>query len=227
LWALSFYHGTLTKDSFLGYIGHNSCLQESNDANLGDDKNHIDDNNNVKDNGRRRSIGVLQLLKFDHRYLVPILGKKSGRDVDKSKLCSEEGFPWLRISASSSGDIDENTNANANINANTNANANKHGGDNLSSQVCDFELLPGCALYLQVECRSSTVLVDAGDHVVAMCEVTRIGVWEQTDGTELDGGKVRWLDQAAIDGNAISLSLCGIDESNALYSGRLREEGIL
>ena len=152
-------------------------------------------------------------MKFDHRYLVPILGKKSGRDVDKSKLCSEEGFPWLRISTSSSGDADTNTNTN--------------GSDHTSSQDCDFELLPGCALYLQVECRSSTALVDAGDHVVAICEVTRIGVWEQIDDAELDGGKVRWLDQAAIDGNTMSLSLGGIDESNALYSGRLREEGIL
>jgi hypothetical protein len=208
LWALSFYHGTLTKDFFLGH----SCIQENNDANLDDDKN------NVNDNGTHRSIGILQLLKVDHRYLVPILGKKSGRDIDKSILCSEEGFPWLRISASSNGDADVDTSANANANAN--------GSDHISTQDCDFELLPGCVLYLQVECRSSTALIDAGDHVVAICEVTRIGVWEQKDDEELDGGKVRWLDQA-IDGNMISLSLGGIDESNALYSGRLREEGIL
>lgn len=159
LWALSFYHGTLTKDAFLG------CTE-------GDE------------NARGSSEGILQLLKFDHRHLVPILGKQSGRDIDKSTLCSKEGFPWSRV------DTD-----------------------------CDFELLPGCALYIQVKCRSSEGLIDAGDHVVAICEVTRVGVWEQADGKELNDGKVRWLDD--------TIPLGAIDESNALYSGRLRKEGIL
>ena len=163
LWALSFYHGTLTKDSFLG-------------CNEGDE------------NATGSSLGILQLLKFDHRHLVPILGKQSGRDVDKSFLCSKEGFPWSRV-------------------------------DTSSTQDCDFELLPGCALYIQVKCRSSDGLINAGDHVVAICEVTRVGVWEQTDGEELNDGKVRWLDD--------TIPLGAIDESNALYSGRLRKEGIL
>lgn len=193
LWALSFYHGTLTKDSFLG------CIEEdiSDDAGMGDDENNVDQHRKCC------SIGVLQLLKFDHRHLVSILGKKSGRDVDKSTLCSEEGFPWSRISHA---DTDES--------------------DDQKNEDCDFELLPGCALYVQVECRSSARLINAGDHVVAICEVKRIGVWEQIDEEELNGGKVSWLENT-IEGNTIPLALGEIDESNALYSGRLREEGIL
>ena len=167
LWALSFYYGTLTKDSFLGCEKH--------------DKNN-------DDNQSKTSKGILQLLKFHHRHLVPILGKKSGRDVDKATLCSKEGFPWSK-------DPD-----------------------------CNFEVLPGCALYIEVECQNSENLMDAGDHVVAICQVTRVGVWEQTDGNELKDGKIRWLD-GGIDANPIPLG--AIDESNALYSGQLRKEGIL
>ena len=211
LWALSFYHGTLTKDSFLG------CRSDSNE--------NINDNDNDNDNdtiGEVRKIisdgcgncstGVLQLLTFDHRYLVPILGKKSGRDVDKSIACREEGFPWWRIPLSSSGDGD--------------GDADADGGDCSSSMDIDFELLPGCDLYIQVKCRSSTSSIDAGDHVVAICEVTRTGVWQQQEDEDRHGGSVRWLDEVD-DSTAVSLPLRGFDETNALYSGQLREEGIL
>lgn len=135
----------------------------------------------------------MQLLKKDHRYLVPILGKNSGRDIDKSTRCGEEGFPW-------SASLEE--------------------GD------CDFELLPGCALYVEVKCNSPDRLMDAGDHLVAICEVTRIGVWEQDDQQGLqEAGRVKWLNND--DDNTIPLALGAIDESNALYSGQLRKEGIL
>jgi len=211
LWALSFYHGTLTKDSFLG----RSCIQEGKDFTMGD----LQNNSRIKKR-MGLSVGVLQLLKFDHRYLVPILGKQSGRDIDKSILCCEKGFSWLRISNSCRGDV------NGNADTDTDTDTDTDNSDRERDQNRDFELLPGCALYLQVECGYSTSLIDAGDHVVAICEVTRIGVWEQKGAEELDGGKVRWLDQT-IDGNAISHFLGGIDESDALYSGRLREEGIL
>ncbi len=168
LWALSFYYGTLTKDSFLG------CDQ--------------DDDDNDDENPGKTAVGILQLLKFDHRHLVPILGKQSGRDVDKSSLCSQEGFPWS------------------------------------SNQDCNFKVLPGCALYIEVECQNSQNLMDAGDHVVAICQVTRVGVWEQTDEKECKDGKIRWLD-GGIDANTIPFG--AIDESKALYSGHLRKEGIL
>ena len=217
LWTLSFYHGTLTKDSFLG----RSCIQEGKDFTIGDLQNSF----SIKKR-RGLSVGVLQLLKFDHRYLVPILGKQSGRDIDKSILCCEKGFSWLRISNSNRGDSNEDASASADREIDTDTDTDTDSSDRERAQDRDFELLPGCALYLQVECQSSTSLIDVGDHVVAIFEVTRIGVWEQKGGEELDGGKVRWLDQT-IDGNSISHSLGGIDESDALYSGRLREEGIL
>ena len=164
-WALSFYYGTLTKDSFL------SCLEETSTG----EENET-------------AVGVLQLLKKDHQYLVPILGKNSGRDIDKSSRCGEEGFPW-------------------------------------SLADKDFQVLPGCALYVEVQCKSSDRLVDAGDHVVAICEVTRIGVWEQENEEKgIPEGRVKWLEH---DDDTIPLALGAIDESNALYSGWLRKEGIL
>ncbi|VEU36843.1 unnamed protein product [Pseudo-nitzschia multistriata] len=186
LWALSFYHGTLTKDSFLG----------------NDDEDNDDD---------VPSTGILQLLTYDHRHLVPILGKKSGRDIDKSVACGEEGFPWWKIPnptpPTTLSSVDET-----------------EGFDTGDGRIKGFEVLPGCALYLQVECRrSSKSLIDAGDHVVAICKVTRTGVWQP----EL--GKIQWLDEfngGDID-TAMSLPLAAIDESRALYSGRLRQEGIL
>ena len=192
LWALSFYHGTLTKDSFLGHSG-----KEENDATPPD--------NEFNNNKTARSVGILQLLKFDHRKLVPILGKQSGRETDKSTLCSEEGFPWFRASVGSNNDEDHS--------------------DLLCAQDCDFELLPGCALYVQVEWDPSTTLVDAGDHVVAICEVTRIGVWNKNDDETLEEGEIKW--NQASDDNTSFFPLNGIDESHALYSGQLRTEGIL
>ena len=45
---------------------------------------------------RRR--GVLQLLTNKHVPLVRCLGGTSGRDVDKSQVCADFGFPWMENS---------------------------------------------------------------------------------------------------------------------------------
>ena len=60
---------------------------------------------------------------------------------------------------------------------------------------------------------------------VSAFEVTRIGVWEQeSEEKGILEGRVKWLEH---DDDTIPLALGAIDESNALYSGWLRKEGIL
>ncbi len=73
-----------------------------------------------------------------------------------------------------------------------------------------FEVLPHCASYIQVELKR---VVDGGDHDVCIVQVIKTGVWD-------DGKKsVFWLE-----GNDQQPAL---DASTALYSGQLRDEGII
>jgi len=230
LWALSFYHGTLTKDSFLANKNDSVCNNNNNN-----EQKKQNDNSGGDNSDDDSSTGILQLLTFDHRHLVPILGKKSGRDIDKSVACSEEGFPWWKTSntntaATATTSIEEPAAVDANENEKEEDDCCRKRSANHGNNS-DFEVLPGCALYLQVECcRSSKSLIDAGDHVVAICKVTRTGVWQpehdNDGGDDRIGGKIQWLDEVH-DDSAISLPLGAMDESNALYSGRLRQEGII
>ena len=228
LWALSFYHGTLTKDSFLANKNDGVC------GGVGEQNDNSGDNNSDDD----PSAGILQLLTFEHRHLVPILGKKSGRDIDKSVACSEEGFPWWKTSNTNTNTAATTTTTSTEEIAAADTNENENREDDCCRKRSvnhfnnyDFEVLPGCALYLQVECcRSSKSLIDAGDHVVAICKVTRTGVWQPKhdngDDDDRIGGKIQWLDEVHED-STISLPLGAMDESNALYSGRLRQERII
>ncbi len=73
-----------------------------------------------------------------------------------------------------------------------------------------FEVLPGCASYIQVELKRVT---DGGDHDVCIVQVLKTGVWDDVKKTVL------WLE-----GNDQQPAL---DASTALYSGQLRNEGII
>ena len=59
-------------------------------------------------------------------------------------------------------------------------------------------------------------VVDGGDHDVAICEVIGTGVWD-----DAAGGGVRWL--LGGDGDRPS----ALDHTSALYSGLLRDGGII
>lgn len=78
-------------------------------------------------------------------------------------------------------------------------------------KMVGHELLPNCALYLHVQIQST---VDAGDHVVAICQVVNTGRWN----TESDS--LEWL---AADDSPVP----PLDAPNVLYSGWLRDQGIL
>ncbi|KAL9182241.1 hypothetical protein ACHAXT_012893 [Thalassiosira profunda] len=73
-----------------------------------------------------------------------------------------------------------------------------------------FDVLPNCASYLEVKLKR---VVDGGDHDVAICEVTGTGVWAEKS--------VHWLSEDDA-GEQSSL-----DQSSALYTGQLRDEGII
>ena len=77
-----------------------------------------------------------------------------------------------------------------------------------------YDVLPNCATYMQVKLKRVT---DGGDHDVAICEVVGVGVWDNVKQT------VVWQ---CDDGNSDNQSTA-LDPSSALYSGQLREEGII
>jgi len=80
-----------------------------------------------------------------------------------------------------------------------------------SDKELQFDVLPNCASYIQVKLRRVT---DGGDHDVAICEVTGTGVWDAKQ-------TVLWLSEGD------SGSQSALDPSSALYSGQLRQEGII
>lgn len=72
-------------------------------------------------------------------------------------------------------------------------------------------MLPNCASYLQLKLKRVT---DGGDHDVAICEVIGTGVWD--DKSNL----VRWMTES-------ETSCQALDPSTVLYTGKLREDGII
>ncbi len=79
--------------------------------------------------------------------------------------------------------------------------------------VGSMHILPNCATYLEVEvANQSTCTVEAGDHVVVICQVTRTGQWKN--------GQLEWL--SLEDGPQEPL-----DSTHTMYTGWLRQQGIL
>ena len=72
----------------------------------------------------------------------------------------------------------------------------------------EMDLLPACASYIQLKLLSTS---DAGDHEIALCQVTGTGVW--------DGANVVQCDDAT--------ATTPLDPTTALYTAQLRDEGIL
>eukprot|EP00571_Detonula_confervacea_P008534 CAMPEP_0172315998 /NCGR_PEP_ID=MMETSP1058-20130122/26924_1 /TAXON_ID=83371 /ORGANISM="Detonula confervacea, Strain CCMP 353" /LENGTH=250 /DNA_ID=CAMNT_0013030215 /DNA_START=263 /DNA_END=1015 /DNA_ORIENTATION=- len=83
-----------------------------------------------------------------------------------------------------------------------------------SDQQLQFDVLPNCASYIQVKLRRVT---DGGDHDVAICEVTGTGIWDDNKQSVL------WLSESDDAGSNQST----FDHWSALYSGQLRDEGII
>jgi flavin reductase (DIM6/NTAB) family NADH-FMN oxidoreductase RutF len=71
-----------------------------------------------------------------------------------------------------------------------------------------MDLLPGCASYIRLRLLST---FEAGDHDVALCEVEGTGVWE---------GELQSV--VSLQGDSQPL-----DSPFVLYTGQLRQEGII
>jgi len=80
-----------------------------------------------------------------------------------------------------------------------------------SDDDIEFDVLPNCAS-IQVKLKRVT---DGGDHDVAICEVVGVGIWNKEEQT------VVWQSE---DDNQ---STAALDHTSVLYSGQLRQEGII
>ena len=78
-------------------------------------------------------------------------------------------------------------------------------------RVDDLHVLPECAAYLELKMQS-TSMIEAGDHVVVICQVTKNGVWRN--------GQLYWL-------GPDDAPQSPLDAPSVLYTGWLRDQGIL
>lgn len=208
LWIISLYHDTLTKDAFLA-------------------------------SGR----GVLQLLRPRHKELIGILGKRSGYEAGYSKRteCLAKGFVWTSATTTTrraksmeqpsslpSKEIDNYTNQ-QDVEHLVVDDFNDE--DDPAAEI--LELLPDCALYIHVRVRET---MPAGDHVVALCEVTQTSEWDETlrnvvrcsinSNNNGDAGPPESKD-TTVASAAATVIIPALDPVSVLYTGQLRSEGIL
>jgi flavin reductase (DIM6/NTAB) family NADH-FMN oxidoreductase RutF len=146
----------------------------------------------TKDSFCKSKEGVLQLLTPEQKDLVPLLGKRSGyeKGYSKAKACREVGMSWV--------------------------NGQDFVGTKNSKRT-PVALLPQCAMYLHVRLHSS---VDAGDHVVTICQLVSTGQWDEASQSVLP------IRQEKSNHDNI-VSPVALDQRNVLYTGLLRKEGIL
>ena len=152
----------------------------------------------TKDSFLHSKYGILQLLNKDQKCLVPILGKSSGYDTTdlgddmlnpKEGECQDKGYTW----------INENDSFGQNLK-----------DDEARNAFREIKVLPQCSSYIGLKLMNT---MDAGDHVMALCEVVAVGKWDNEQECVID---------VDIDsGNS------GIDQEQILYSGLLREKGII
>jgi Flavin reductase like domain len=162
----------------------------------------------TKDSFLYHGRGILQLLRPCHKRLVPILGQQSGYRTNstmtsKAEQCARLGYPW--------------------------------------HAYADDQLLADCALYLVLQLVDT---VPAGDHVLTICQVTDTLVWhaeeqrivvssqqqqqqqqQQPSNSNINDNTI--VSAAAATTAATTAPLLLLDSSNTLYTGQLREEGIL
>ena len=195
-WIVSLYHGTRTKDFFC------HCRQ-----------------------------GVLQLLRPRQQDLVPILGKRSGYEegYSKSVECAKLGMPWVDASFNNAaGELSSSSSFFWTRDHVDESFSSSSSSSSSSLPYTQFHLLPDCALYLHLQiCEddnnntggSSFSFLEAGDHIVTLCDLVGVGQWnEQLQQVE----RVHNNDDQ---GAPTPLPL--LDPTTALYTGQLREAGII
>jgi flavin reductase (DIM6/NTAB) family NADH-FMN oxidoreductase RutF len=174
-------------------------------------------NTYTKDSFLQHETGVLQLLIHAQANLVPILGQHSGYDTTYSKqeACQQVGWNWVEHLAQPSIHEDE-------------VQLQQQQVQQQQKQKRHF-LIPGCASYIQIKLLST---IDAGDHVLAMTQVVQTGVWNETTHEIVFGSATTSRDPAATTTTAAATRpplppARPLDETTVLYTGRLRQLGIL
>lgn len=114
------------------------------------------------------------------------------------------GFEWVSCDGGNNDeDLDESV-------CSSEGDADSQYGDTVRLQV-----LPGCASYIKLKVLS---VHNAGDHDVALCEVLGTAMWND------DTKKVVTRSSDDREGKP---TVPALDPSTALYTGQLREEGII
>lgn len=89
------------------------------------------------------------------------------------------------------------------------------GGTN--SDGASVMLLPECACYIGFQVQDT---ISAGDHLVTLCRVVSIGRWDS---------RAQKIVQVLTDNDKLQFpyNFNALDPSSVLYTGQLREEGII
>ena len=181
----------------------------------------------TKDAFLSNGVGILQVLSRNHKDLVPVLGKRTGYDphYDKGLECEKLGFPWMALEMVGNGNVNENVSDGGSTKSNThrrlfgiglyNDDGEKQKETNKALER--IQVLPHCESYIMLKVINT---MEGGDHELALCEVLAVGKWDEERGCVVDVN-------TDSDDEARATVAKAMDEKSVLYTGYLREEGII
>lgn len=140
---------------------------------------------------------------------MPILGKRSGyeKEYDKEFECERIGYKWTD---SESAKKDNSVQVEYGDICNNVGNNNESGEENDDVFHQSIQVLPNCQSYIKFRIME---VMDAGDHEIALCQVLGVGEWDDS---------IQRVVQIEMDGVQQPK-----DETDVLYTGYLRKEGII
>eukprot|EP00591_Stephanopyxis_turris_P007662 CAMPEP_0195515796 /NCGR_PEP_ID=MMETSP0794_2-20130614/6737_1 /TAXON_ID=515487 /ORGANISM="Stephanopyxis turris, Strain CCMP 815" /LENGTH=191 /DNA_ID=CAMNT_0040644277 /DNA_START=333 /DNA_END=908 /DNA_ORIENTATION=- len=155
-------------------------------------------------------VGVLQLLSKDQSALVPLLGKQSGYCVTtdvvgKREACKRVNMEWTECC--DFGLVEEEEGGVGYVRSITETMTPS------SSSSLPIDILPKCASYMKLKVINT---MRAGDHDVALCQVIQTGTWDES--------LQRVIPLSCSSEDATSRAM---DQRRVLYTGQLRDEGII
>jgi flavin reductase (DIM6/NTAB) family NADH-FMN oxidoreductase RutF len=153
----------------------------------------------TKDSFCHAGCGVMQLLTPSHKGLVDALGKHSGYDTaaPASGSVSSDVTPYNKQEECATRGFSP---------------VDCRGWTRRGNLVGPADLLPGCASYVFLKHLGKQM--DAGDHVAILCKVVATGRWDDDRQTVVDVDMDLPLSPA-------------MDHTSVLYTGQLRDEGLL